>query len=595
MKHCWMCTVAALAACTGDVDSLDLGEALEAPETRGQGDVAGLRHDDTIHARGVPALSGGTLAALADGARVWISDPDRDRGLFVDTDAGAVVREIRFSDGAEPGRAAEDAAGRVHVVLRGAGSIASIDPSGAMLARPVCAMPRGIAYDRAHERLHVVCRDGDLVSLSIAGEETRRATLEPDLRDVVMVGDDLFITTFRHAEVLRVGPDGKLVDRISLDPAAVEDGPTARADVAWRMIAAGDGVAVVHQLALTSMGGGYGPPPGQPCPTSRVQSTVTFVDGAGRTETTAPWVGVVLPVDVAIHAGEVAVVSAGSIGDGDSRVVRHERTAIAGATCITSGADEIDHEGRAVAVAFDARGRLLVQLREPAALWVGDRAIDLGGVPVLDRGHELFHTSAVGMTDIAARGGGATPAAVACASCHAEGADDGQVWDGMRTQSLEGGVSGTEPFHWAGEMPDLDALALEVFTRRMGGRVLAPDEVGALARWMDSIPRPAPMAIRDLEAAARGRELFMDPEHGCYTCHAGERFMNRVSFDVGRGSPMQVPPLAGVIYRAPFMHDGCAPALADRFDPGCGGFEHGGGHLLYPYEREALVAYLSSL
>jgi hypothetical protein len=58
---------------------------------------------------------------------------------------------------------------------------------------------------------------------------------------------------------------------------------------------------------------------------------------------------------------------------------------------------------------------------------------------------------------------------------------------------------------------------------------------------------------------------------------------------------MQVPPLAGVIYRAPFMHDGCAPALADRFDPGCGGFEHGGGHLLYPYEREALVAYLSSL
>ena len=40
---------------------------------------------------------------------------------------------------------------------------------------------------------------------------------------------------------------------------------------------------------------------------------------------------------------------------------------------------------------------------------------------------------------------------LACASCHPEGHDDGQVWNfsalgPRRTQSLAGGIAGTEPF-----------------------------------------------------------------------------------------------------------------------------------------------------
>ena len=61
-----------------------------------------------------------------------------------------------------------------------------------------------------------------------------------------------------------------------------------------------------------------------------------------------------------------------------------------------------------------------------------------------DTGHLIFHANA---------GGG-----LACASCHAEGNDDGRVWNftcegPRRTQSLHVGLRGTEPFHWSGDEP----------------------------------------------------------------------------------------------------------------------------------------------
>src|SRR5262249_38949218 len=54
---------------------------------------------------------------------------------------------------------------------------------------------------------------------------------------------------------------------------------------------------------------------------------------------------------------------------------------------------------------------------------------------------------------------------VACASCHPDGGDDGQTWlfqavGGVprRTPALTGGLLATAPFHWEGDLPDLDAL-----------------------------------------------------------------------------------------------------------------------------------------
>ncbi|MBK8257107.1 MAG: hypothetical protein IPK82_31105 [Polyangiaceae bacterium] len=73
-------------------------------------------------------------------------------------------------------------------------------------------------------------------------------------------------------------------------------------------------------------------------------------------------------------------------------------------------------------------------------------------------------------------------------------------------------------------------------------------------------------------------------------------YTNNQNADVGRGKSLQVPTLVGVAWRAPFMHDGCAATLKDRFtNPDCGGSKHGDMSGLSDSEINDLVAYLESL
>jgi mono/diheme cytochrome c family protein len=252
----------------------------------------------------------------------------------------------------------------------------------------------------------------------------------------------------------------------------------------------------------------------------------------------------------------------------------------------------ISMEGQAVAVAYTPDGTLLVQTRDPAKLAIVsplDQAprdeVALGGESVHDTGHEIFHRDP---------GGG-----VACASCHGEGGDDGHVWtfSGLgqrRTQSVSVGLEGTAPFHWQGDMDDLSTLMEEVLVGRMGGVHQSQDRAEALQSWLFALqPPPAPRAADD-PAAVRGHALFVG-EAQCGSCHAGAKLTDNKTVDVGTGEPLQVPSLVGVAYRAPFIHDGCAPTLRDRFSPACGGAEHGKTADLSSEQIDDLVAYLESL
>jgi hypothetical protein len=102
---------------------------------------------------------------------------------------------------------------------------------------------------------------------------------------------------------------------------------------------------------------------------------------------------------------------------------------------------------------------------------------------------------------------------IACASCHPEGHEDGQVWTfaGLgprRTQSINGGISRTEPFHWSGDMNDFGKLAHDVFNSRMAGPSLTNEHVASLFRWIDKIPRLEAPPADDLAVVERGRALF---------------------------------------------------------------------------------------
>src|SRR6266542_1474841 len=138
-----------------------------------------------------PAVSGGTLLILAQGHRAAVADPERDHVVIVDLDQLAVTATIALQKGDEPGRLVEDGSGLLHVVLRGSGAVATIDPTaGKELGRQlVCGDPRGIAYDAVADNVLVACVGGELVTLkSMTGEQVRRLQLDTDLRDVVIDG-----------------------------------------------------------------------------------------------------------------------------------------------------------------------------------------------------------------------------------------------------------------------------------------------------------------------------------------------------------------------------------------------------------------------
>src|SRR5262249_17768247 len=117
-----------------------------------------------IEARVRPkAIVGGTLT-IGEGVAV-AADPDRDVVHVVDLETRKIRHTIALEAGDEPGRVVI-ADGTAHVVLRSAGSIASIDlVDGSFTRTALCPEPRGIAHDSDSAALWVACADGDLVQL----------------------------------------------------------------------------------------------------------------------------------------------------------------------------------------------------------------------------------------------------------------------------------------------------------------------------------------------------------------------------------------------------------------------------------------------
>jgi cytochrome c peroxidase len=249
-----------------------------------------------------------------------------------------------------------------------------------------------------------------------------------------------------------------------------------------------------------------------------------------------------------------------------------------------------------VAVAFLADGKqLAVQTRAPAGIVVLDTSqvfanvvneISFGNEARRDTGHDIFHRDA---------GNG-----IACASCHVEGTDDGRTWNfkpigARRTQPVDVGLRGTEPFHWDGTLPTMDKLMNEVFVTRMGGPRESGARVDALSEWVFQLRPRAPLRPVMDASAERGKALFDSNEVGCASCHNGPKFTNNATADVGTGEKLQVPSLLGVSQRLPLMHNGCAKTLMDRFDASCGGNAHGNVANLSRDQLLDLSAYLESI
>jgi hypothetical protein len=512
-----------------------------------------------------------------------VSDPDRDRVLAVSLAKRIVEETVELGEGAFPGKAAEGEDGDVFVALRGTGEVLRLSSDGKELGKyQACANVRGVAWLPATRDVVVACAEGEVLLMSPSGKVVERAQPAADLRDVlVTTAGRIFVSTFREAKLLELNQQLEIVNQQEPPVTTDASGAPVVPRVVWDLAERPSGeLLTLHQHAatreLTSSTSSSGSPAysgnaGLPI----VETAVTSFNDDGPTASEGiPFEVLTVDADVDANSGDVLLVSPGSF--------TFSRT--------SGGFRELIHlEAQPIAGAF-YDGNVVIQTREPSTLELFDgdsvfASIELGGDNVASVGHAVFHNTPDGPA-----------ASVTCASCHPEGRDDAHTWNfggevGLRrTQTLLGGVSETKPFHWSGDINSMENLMGEVFTKRMGNRQLTGKEVARFEEWLGQLEHLTPVESKEAKAGAEAFESA-----GCLDCHSGSRLSNDKNKNVGTGEFFQTPSLIGLRFRAPYMHDGCASDLRARFEPACGGDNHGTFEDLSTEDQELLLRYLESL
>lgn len=594
-------TLFAMAACS-----------VEAPPLPDVGPAPVVDPDATV------PVFGGTLAATSD--LIVAADPSVARLWGVETDLSSVRWERSLEPGAQPFRI-QPFAGTAYVTLRGTGEVIAVDLADGVISQRarVCAEPRGVDVDE--QGVVVACASRELVELDHALAVQSRHVIEPDLRDVVLESDKVLVSRFRAADVLVIDrASGALQRRIGLG----RSGMFLRghkAHVAWRMRRGGSHSALILHQGATHDAIRIEPPPdppqgglvdepdepppppaygalpiaacgGDPRATLHISQVTTrsgatggpILLGSGAFDFAATDAGLVIPlgqmtpvdpdIELPRPAGAVWLSEPDALGN-----------------CIEAARETWQTPSKGIVTSVElVDGGPVFLTRHPTSL------VRFPDVLVLDPGDRdatgafrAFHEP--------------TASGLSCATCHPEGQDDGHVWNFVevgprRTQNLSGGLGDRAPFHWDGEFADLEALLDDVLVERMGGNPMAPPAVQGLGDWMHAIPVEQVRPVAESTVVAEGKRLFDDEIVGCAGCHVPPGFtdnqLHRVRPD---DPPFKTPSLLGVGARGPFMHDGCAETLEDRFlDRACGGGDlHGRIGHLSGRQLNALIAYVQTL
>ena len=215
---------------------------------------------------------------------------------------------------------------------------------------------------------------------------------------------------------------------------------------------------------------------------------------------------------------------------------------------------------------------------------------------------------------------------MSCASCHLDGEHDGRTWDftsrgeGLRNTKALFGMSGEGPLHWSANFDEVQDFERDI-RESMGGSGFINDndyvddpfgealeglspELDALAAYLRSLEPP----VSPFASNPEGQAIF--EASGCGECHYGERLTGSSGevrlFDVGTLTEesgarlgeelvgLDTPELVGLFHTAPYLHDGSAATLRERFDRDPGGL-HGDTSSLSEEQLQALEEYLLSL
>ena len=215
--------------------------------------------------------------------------------------------------------------------------------------------------------------------------------------------------------------------------------------------------------------------------------------------------------------------------------------------------------------------------------------------PEVERGRKLFFSGADASMSSNSSG-------VSCATCHAEGRNDGLTWSfdsGLprrQTLSLAGNISQKGRVTWTSEVATVAHEVMLTSQGRMGGRGLNAQSAIDVAAYIDwSREADYPMKNAPIEGRlAQGQALFYAPEIGCAGCHSGSQFGTDATFTLLGAEPTKAISLRGVSMTPPYFHDGSAETLGEVLEQCRSGFM-GDTSGLSQGELEALELYLRSL
>jgi len=533
----------------------------------------------------LPWLSGGTIAATADGALVV----DEDTGLLVRTGRdGSRIASVRIGTGV--GQLVYHAPSqRVFVADRWNDQVAVLDVSAGLRVIhriPTPTEPFGLALTRSGKTLAVTTVAGR----RLVGYDTRTfkrrwgAELGPEPRGVAFSpdGGEAIVTMLSSNAVVKVQFEAGKAPTVfytSITPRdATPAGGQSKAFVrnAFAAKYLTNQVAVVpHQLSRpvgqegranpNRYGGGGSLPP--------VEHRLAFIErGLTIAGTASARAQVHQPRAVAYDGARDTLFVAGLGSDEVLAIEQASTASVKGSwqRTLSDGGQRCGPSGLAVAgngdvlvnCSFSRRVvRLVANAHEldgktsSPGFEIGPEVAPSRLSAAAQRGKSIFHRG----EDRKMSGGGQ----LACASCHAEGRADGLSWQiqgsTLQTPLLAGRLRGTHPYKWDGQDPTIET-SLRNTVQRLGGSGLTPAEALDLRAYLDALPRPR-VPERTAVRVARGKALF-DGKSGCASCHTGPRLTDRKAYNLAKDLPkVDTPSLIGLAASAPYYHDGSAQTL----------------------------------
>lgn len=581
------------------------------------------------------SLQGSALATFAGDVLVL----DEDSGELIRTDReGQVLASVEIGPGAAQ-LVLDSVRKRAYVSDRRGDRVVVLDVSKGL--RQIDAFktptePYGLALTPDGKTLLVTTvADRTLVAYSTeSGMRRFEKTIGPEPRGVAVSPDGKqALLTFLTSGVLgrvQLSDDDPTISYSSLDPARPQPGldqfgrafapgvnrdeDEGRAFVRNAFAAAfvGHGIAVVpHQLSTPHLpddgvpsSGGYGGGDGFTAP---IQHRLAFMampepGTRGSVRTAFALTNQHQPRAVAYDVGSDTLIMTGygsdtvmAVGDVSQATVHMAWSHHLGAGCGPTGVAVDGDDGQVVV--YCSLDRTTVRL---------DPASKAGNVSQVARSGELAHShlsaSAQRGREVFRRGNSfqiSKGGAMACSNCHAEARSDGLTWflqgNVLQTPLLAGRVMGTHPFKWDGKDHDLNASLTNTVTR-LGGSGLSQQEVRDLAAFLAATEPPRTPRPEDVQAVARGKELFESEMTGCADCHYGPLLTDQTRHEMAPDlDAVDTPSLVGLAQSAPYYHDGSAETL-EALLRGKGNI-HGMGRTskLDPTQVSDLVAYLETL